>query len=97
METNDVAAYAAAYAVFATADAELAPAIGRIAAPTTVVTGAEDQRSTPAMARAMAERLQHARVQIVPGQRHMTPLEVPEAVAAIIADAAVLAASAAAQ
>jgi pimeloyl-ACP methyl ester carboxylesterase len=97
MEGNDVAAYAAAYAVFATADAELAPAIGRIAAPTVVVTGAEDQRSTPAMARAMGARLRHARLQIVPGQRHMTPLEVPEAVAAIIADAAVLAATMAAQ
>jgi pimeloyl-ACP methyl ester carboxylesterase len=97
MEGNDVRAYAAAYAVFATADAELAPAIGRIAAPTVVVTGAEDRRSTPAMARAMAARLRHARVQIVPGQRHMTPLEVPEALAAIIADAAVSSATMAAQ
>jgi 3-oxoadipate enol-lactonase len=97
MEANDVAAYAAAYEVFATADAALAPAIGRIAVPTTVVTGAEDQRSTPAMARAMAERLPRARVQIVSGQRHMTPLEAPDVVAAFIADAAVLSATAAAQ
>jgi pimeloyl-ACP methyl ester carboxylesterase len=87
MQSNDVQAYTAAYDVFATVDAELASVIGRIAAPTIVVTGAEDQRSTPAMARAMAERLRHARVQIVPGQRHMMPLEVPDLVAAIIADA----------
>ncbi len=87
MESNDSAAYAAAYDVFATADRDLAPAIGRIAAPTIVVTGAEDQRSTPSMARAMAERLPRAHLHIVPGQRHMTPLEVPDVVAAVISDA----------
>jgi 3-oxoadipate enol-lactonase len=97
METNDAAAYAAAYQVFATADAELAPAIGRIAAPTTVVTGTDDQRSTPAMARAMADRLPRARLRILAGQRHMTPLEVPDAIAAIIADPAILSATMAAQ
>jgi pimeloyl-ACP methyl ester carboxylesterase len=97
MEGNDVAAYAAAYQVFATADAGLAPAIGRIAVPTIIVTGAEDQRSTPAMARAMTERLPRARLNIVAGQRHMTPLEVPEMIAALLANATVSSASAAAQ
>ena len=97
METKDVAAYAAAYAVFATADAELAPALGRIAVPTVIVTGAEDQRSTPAMTQAMGERLPRARVHIVVGQRHMTPLEVPDLVAAIIVEAVASSASAAAQ
>jgi pimeloyl-ACP methyl ester carboxylesterase len=85
METNDLEAYAAAYALFATADRELAGRIGGIAVPTTVVTGAEDRRSTPAMAMAMAERLPRGRCRIIPDQRHMTPLEVPDLVAALIA------------
>jgi pimeloyl-ACP methyl ester carboxylesterase len=97
MESNDVDAYIAAYRVFATADADLAPCIGRIAAATVIVTGAEDQRSTPAMARAMADRLPRARLRIIPGQRHMTPLEVPDVLAATIAETTASAASAAAQ
>jgi pimeloyl-ACP methyl ester carboxylesterase len=55
------------------------------AIPTTVVTGADDRRSSAAMALAMAERLPHGRCHIIPGQRHMTPLEVPDLVAALIA------------
>jgi 3-oxoadipate enol-lactonase len=85
MESNDLPAYAAAYGLFATADRELAGRVGSIEVPTMVVTGAEDQRSTAAMAMAMAERLPRGRCHIIPGQRHMTPLEVPELVAALIA------------
>jgi pimeloyl-ACP methyl ester carboxylesterase len=85
METNDFQAYAAAYGLFASADRELAGRIAGIAIPTMVVTGAEDQRSTTAMAMAMAERLPHGRCHIIPGQRHMTPLEVPDLVAELIA------------
>jgi pimeloyl-ACP methyl ester carboxylesterase len=85
LEANDLPAYAAAYGVFATADRALAERIGSIAVPTMVVTGAEDQRSTAAMAMAMAQRLPHGRCHIIPGQRHMTPLEVPDLVSEIIA------------
>jgi pimeloyl-ACP methyl ester carboxylesterase len=85
MERNDLAAYGAAYGLFATADRELAGRIGDITIPTTVVTGADDRRSSAAMALAMAERLPHGRCHIIPGQRHMTPLEVPDLVAALIA------------
>ncbi|HZF35182.1 MAG TPA: alpha/beta fold hydrolase [Candidatus Angelobacter sp.] len=85
METNDLPAYAAAYGLFATADRALAERIGSIAVPTMVVTGAEDERSTAAMAMAMAARLPRGRCHIIPGQRHMTPLEVPDLVAALIA------------
>lgn len=85
METNDLRAYAAAYALFAAADRALAARIGEIETPTLVVTGGEDRRSTAAMAVAMAERLPHGRCHVIRGQRHMTPLEVPELVAALIA------------
>ncbi len=85
METNDLQAYAAAYALFAEADRGLAARIGDIESPAMVVTGAEDGRSTAAMAVAMAERLPQGRCHVIRGQRHMTPLEVPELVAALIA------------
>jgi pimeloyl-ACP methyl ester carboxylesterase len=91
METNDLRAYAAAYGLFAGADRELARRIAGITVPTTVVTGAEDQRSTAAMALAMAERLPHGRCHIIAGQRHMTPLEVPDLVAELIAGRALAA------
>lgn len=85
METNDLQAYAAAYALFAEADRDLAARIGDIETPAMVVTGAEDRHSTAAMARTMAERLPRGRCHIIAGQRHMTPLEVPDLVAALIA------------
>lgn len=81
---NDLAAYAAAYAVFGTADAELADHVAEIRHPSLVITGAEDQRSTADMARALAARLQHGHVEIIDGQRHLTPLEVPDRLAASI-------------
>jgi pimeloyl-ACP methyl ester carboxylesterase len=84
MESNDLAAYAAAYAVFASADRELVDIVHRIGTATLVATGAEDQRSTPAMAHALSARLPRGQVQIMDGQRHLTPLEAPERVASLI-------------
>lgn len=86
MSGNDLDAYAAAYEVFATADAELAPRVAEIAAPTLVATGSDDRRSTAAMAQALAERLPQGRLHLIEGQRHLTPLEAPAVVAALIGD-----------
>jgi (E)-2-((N-methylformamido)methylene)succinate hydrolase len=84
METNDVRAYADAYEVFATADAELASACRAITCPTLVVTGADDPRSTPAMTNALAAAIPGARALVVPGVRHMLPVERPDLVAELI-------------
>jgi pimeloyl-ACP methyl ester carboxylesterase len=84
MEENDLPAYAAAYAVFANGDRELVDAVGGIDVPVLVATGEFDQRSTPGMAKALAARLRNARPLIIEGQRHMIPLEQPEALAALI-------------
>jgi pimeloyl-ACP methyl ester carboxylesterase len=83
---NDVRAYADAYEVFATADAELTDRVGDIAVPTLVATGSDDQRSTPAMAVALSAALPKGRSVILPGLRHLTPLEAPEVVAKLIDD-----------
>lgn len=81
---NDLQAYADAYEVFATADAELALRAADIAVPTLVATGGDDQRSTPTMARVLAAALPDGRPLVLPGLRHLTPVEAPDVVAAMI-------------
>ncbi len=84
LRDNDERAYADAYEVFATADAELAGRVGAIVAPTLVVTGRGDKRSTPAMAEALATALPNGRSTILSRLRHMTPLQAPRVVAELI-------------
>jgi len=74
---TDRPSYLACYRVFATADAELWPGLPRIGAPTLAITGAEDPGSTPAMTRKLAEAIPGARAVVVPGARHLLPLEHP--------------------
>jgi pimeloyl-ACP methyl ester carboxylesterase len=81
---NDVEAYANAYQVFATADADLAPRVAEMTMPILVATGADDQRSTSAMAQELAAALPHGDVRILAGLRHLTPLESPAVVAEMI-------------
>ncbi|KPI18975.1 hypothetical protein OK074_1439 [Actinobacteria bacterium OK074] len=75
---NDRTSYLACYDVFATGDAELWPRLPDITARTLAVTGADDPGSTPAMTRRLADRIPGARAVIVPGARHLLPLERPE-------------------
>jgi pimeloyl-ACP methyl ester carboxylesterase len=81
---NDVSSYVIAYSIFATADAGLAAEVGEISSPTLVLTGAEDSGSTPAMTFALANAIPNARAAIVPGVRHLAPLQDPHAIAAMI-------------
>ncbi len=80
---NDIACYAASCAMLGGAD--LRPLLPRIAAPTAVMVGAEDEATTPAMARAIAEAIPGATLEIVPGAKHLLPIERPEAAARAIA------------
>ena len=86
MLANDVRAYADAYEVFATGDAELVPLAPRIHAPTLVITGEDDQRSTPAMAERLAAALPNGRAVVVPGVRHLLPIEQPALLAELVRD-----------
>ncbi|MDI3423595.1 alpha/beta fold hydrolase [Streptomyces luteolus] len=76
---NDVRSFLGCYRVFATADAELAPHLGDIAVPALAVTGAEDPGSTPEMTHRLAAALPRGRAVVVPGARHMLPVERPQA------------------
>jgi pimeloyl-ACP methyl ester carboxylesterase len=76
--------YLACYAVFAEGDAELWPRLPALAVPTLAITGSDDAGSTPAMTRALAERIPHARAVVVDGARHLLPLERPDVLTAHI-------------
>ncbi len=84
MANNNESAYADAYEVFATADAEIVHVAEKIAAPTLVITGSDDARSTPEMSYLLAAAMPDARVHIIDGVRHLTPLECPDIVAELI-------------
>lgn len=74
---QDRSSYLACYEVFARADAGLWPRLAAITAPTLAVTGTEDPGSTPQMTRRLADAVAGARHALVPGARHLLPLEAP--------------------
>jgi pimeloyl-ACP methyl ester carboxylesterase len=74
---NDVESYLACYRIFATADAELGPELAHIAVPSLAVTGELDPGSTPDMTRRLADAIPGCRAVIVPGARHMLPVQMP--------------------
>ncbi|WP_406109174.1 alpha/beta fold hydrolase [Streptomyces sp. NBC_01003] len=75
---NDLGSFRGCYRVFASADAELAPRLGEITVPSLAVTGENDPGSTPEMTHRLAAALPSCRAVIVPGARHMLPVERPE-------------------
>lgn len=58
----------------------------RFTGPVSVVVGAEDYATPIAMGQDIADRMTDARLTVVPGTRHYTPLEAPDAIASCIAD-----------
>jgi (E)-2-((N-methylformamido)methylene)succinate hydrolase len=81
---NDPTIYPKVYKVLAEGDAELADSIDGISCPTLVMTGDQDVGNSPEMARKMATRIPDARVEILPGLRHMGLAESPSAVNALL-------------
>ncbi|QCW51641.2 alpha/beta fold hydrolase [Nocardioides dongxiaopingii] len=81
---NDLAQYLACYRVFATGDAEVSPVLGRIAVPAVAVTGSDDPGSTPDMTHRLAAAVPGCRAEVVPGVRHMLPVQAPRALATIV-------------
>jgi pimeloyl-ACP methyl ester carboxylesterase len=56
----------------------------RLAVPVAIVVGEDDALTPPAQARSMAARIPGARLTVVPGAGHLTPLEAPEALSAAL-------------
>ena len=80
LNNNDPQAFLSAYQIFAQADQELEGDLLQIQAPTLVMTGELDVGSTPLMAEQMASDLAQASLKIIPGQRHMMPVEAAQEV-----------------
>jgi pimeloyl-ACP methyl ester carboxylesterase len=62
----------------------LLPTLGGI--PTLVVVGEDDRVTPPDTARAMAEAIPGARLQVVPGAGHLTPIEQPAVTTRLLAE-----------
>lgn len=75
---TDHRSYLRCYRVFATADEELWPRLPEITAPALAITGADDPGSTPEMTQRLAVAIPGARAAIVPGVRHLLPLQEPD-------------------
>jgi (E)-2-((N-methylformamido)methylene)succinate hydrolase len=75
---NDVASYLNCYRVFATADAEIGPELPQITVPALAITGELDPGSTPEMTRRLAAAMPDCRAVVVPGARHMLPVQRPQ-------------------
>lgn len=77
---NEVAAYGEACRMLGRAD--LREALDDIAVPTRIIVGEEDYATPVAMAEALAAGIAGSRLEILPGGRHLTPLEFPDVIAA---------------
>ncbi|MDQ2897667.1 MAG: alpha/beta hydrolase, partial [Actinomycetota bacterium] len=65
---------------------DLSRVLADVSAPTLFITGDELATWNHADARAAAGRLRHGSAAVVPGTRHLTPLEAPSAVTALVTD-----------
>lgn len=82
---NRVAAYANSCRMLGHADER--QKLRNFLGPVAVVVGEEDYATPPAMAEDIASRMANAKLTVIAGTRHYTPLEAPGAVAACIEDA----------
>lgn len=78
---NDPDSFLNCYRVFATADAEIGPQLDRIDTPALAITGSDDPGSTPEMTRRLAASIPGCQAVIVPGARHMLPVQCPRELA----------------
>jgi 3-oxoadipate enol-lactonase len=79
---NDADAYAATCDMLGNFD--LRSNLAAIRVPVEIAVGEEDYATPPAMARALHAGIAGSQLTIVPSARHLTPIEIPELVAATI-------------
>jgi 3-oxoadipate enol-lactonase len=83
---NDVACYQASCALLGSED--LRSTLGRIRVPVSVIVGEEDFATPVAMAQALHAAIPGSTLTVIPGGRHLTPVESPENIAALLGDLA---------
>jgi 3-oxoadipate enol-lactonase len=79
---NDVAAYAQTCRMLGACD--LRTGLASIKVPTAIVVGEEDYATPPVMAEAMHNAIAGSTLSVLPGARHLTPLERPDDIAATL-------------
>jgi 3-oxoadipate enol-lactonase len=79
---NDVAAYAATCDMLGGFD--LRSQLATLALPVEILVGEEDYATPPDMARALEAGIAGSHLTIVPGARHLTPIEIPERIASML-------------
>jgi 3-oxoadipate enol-lactonase len=80
--TNDLDCYAASCIMLG--DADLRPRLSmlpRLQMPVSIIVGEEDYATPPAMARQLHESIPDSTLIILPGARHLTPIECPDQIA----------------
>ena len=77
---NDVDCYAASCGLLGAADTRAQ--LGAFRMPTAIVVGEEDYATPVAMARQLHEAIPQSTLSIIPGARHLTPIEFPDRIAA---------------
>lgn len=80
---NDFDCYARSCALLG--DADLRPHLPAFRMPVSIVVGEEDQATPPAMARALHDAIPQSTLVMVPGAKHLTPIECPDRISAAIA------------
>jgi 3-oxoadipate enol-lactonase len=80
---NDVAAFTATCAMLGAFD--LRAALPRLTMPAAVVVGEEDYATPVPMAQVLHQGIAGSSFQIIPGARHLTPLECPDLIADVLA------------
>jgi 3-oxoadipate enol-lactonase len=81
---NDPSCYAAAGRALGRFDAR--EGLSRINCPTLILVGSEDPATPPAMAEYLHQNIANSELQVLPGLRHMTPVEAPDLVGQLMGD-----------
>lgn len=79
---NDFDCYAASCALLGAAD--LRPYLQRVRVPASIIVGEDDRATPPEMARALHEAIPQSTLTVLPGARHLSPLECPDRVSAAL-------------
>ena len=79
---NEIAAYVALCGMLGTFDAR--PQLAQFHMPVEVLVGEEDYATPRDMSEALAQTIPHANLTVVPGVRHLTILEIPDRIAALV-------------
>jgi 3-oxoadipate enol-lactonase len=79
---NDSACYAQSCILLG--DADLRPYLPMLRMPVSIVVGEDDQATPPAMARELHDAIPQSTRVMVPGAKHLTPIERPDRIGAAL-------------